>query len=168
MIRVRKAQKEDDEEVGELLIESFTKAYARKMPELRLSETRKNDLRDVASKRKTASVLVAVDESDRIVGTVTLYPPDSSESFSWKPDACDLRAMAIFPLLHGKDLGGILLDAAIREAERLGAHHITLHVRRGAAGVARFYERHGWKRDPDGDQDCLPEIFKEGYTREIP
>jgi hypothetical protein len=39
---------------------------------------------------------------------------------------------------------------------------ITLHVRRGAAGVARIYERRGYLRAPEGDRDT-PTVFLEAY-----
>ena len=55
---LREAGPQDDVAIGELLVEAFVSSYARKLPEVTVTEPRKAELRDVASKRGLAKVRV--------------------------------------------------------------------------------------------------------------
>jgi GNAT superfamily N-acetyltransferase len=162
-LHVRPARPEDDSAIGELLVEGYLTAYARKMPEVVLSERRLAYLRDVASKRSIASVLVGELEG-RVVGTVALFPPGATGSEAWLPNAADLRQLVTHPSVHGRGFSKPLLDAAERlafETWRVAA--ICLHVRRGNRGVARLYQGRGYVRAPEGDLDTA-EVFLEAYV----
>ncbi|HEY1089224.1 MAG TPA: GNAT family N-acetyltransferase [Archangium sp.] len=159
---IREAQARDDVAVGELLVEAFVSTYAVKLPEVRVTEQRKKDLRDVASKRAVAKVWVAEHEG-RVVGTVALWPPGSRGSESFVPGHADLRHLAVDASHRGGAVSGSLLDAAEAWARR--SHQgVCLHVRRGALGVARLYESRGYVRRAEGDLDYLPEVFLEAYV----
>ncbi|NMO20231.1 GNAT family N-acetyltransferase [Pyxidicoccus fallax] len=159
---IREARPEDDAIVGELLVEAFLTQYAKKLPEVVYTEQRKRELRDVASRREVATVLVA--EVDGVVaGTVALYPPGAPGSEAWLPDAADLRGLATAVRYHGSGLGRPLLDAAEALARRWGMAAVCLHVRRGAAGVAGMYMKRGYVREPSGDMD-LPSVYLEAYV----
>ena len=58
-LQIRRAEPQDDHTVGELLVTAFVKGYARKLPEVVVTESRKQQLRAVAQKRAVATVLVA-------------------------------------------------------------------------------------------------------------
>ena len=98
---IREARPADDARIGELLVDAFLTVYARKMPEVVYDDARKNELRDVATKRGRALVLVAEDEG-KVVGTVAIFPPDAPSSEAWLANAADLRHLAVDPELHGK------------------------------------------------------------------
>jgi ribosomal protein S18 acetylase RimI-like enzyme len=163
MIAVREALPEDDAAVGEILVAGYVTAYARKMPDVVVSETRRATLRDVASKRAIATVLVI--EVDGVVkGTVALFKPGAPTSEAWLPGAADLRHLAVDPSMHGKGLAKPLLD----EAERIARDDwkvsaICLHVRRGNLGVAKLYVSRGYVRTPEGDLD-YPEVKLDAYV----
>jgi predicted N-acetyltransferase YhbS len=163
---IREARPEDDAAVGELLVEAFITQYARKLPEVVYTEERKRTLRDMASKRAVAKVLVAELEG-RVVGTVALWPPGAPGSEAWLPDAADLRHLATAVDLHGQGLSGPLMDAAEQVAREWGVSAICLHVRRGVAGVARMYQRRGFLREPAGDLE-LPTVSLEAYVLRFP
>ena len=164
---VRAARPEDDAAVGDLLVEGYLTAYARKMPHVVVDEQRKRDLRDVASKRATARVLVALDGNGRVVGTVALWPQGADGSEAWLPGFADLRHLATAPDLQGRGLSGPLLDEAERIArEELGAKGICLHVRRGNEGVRRLYERRGFLRDESGDLE-LPTVSLLAFAKRL-
>ena len=110
-ISVRLALPADDAVVGDLLVDAFESAYARKLPEVVYDDERRNALRAVAEKRAVASVWVA-ELDGRVVGTVALFPPGAPGSEAWLPNAADLRHLAIHPALHGKGLSSALLDTA--------------------------------------------------------
>ena len=158
---MREARPEDDPVVGEILVSGYLTRYAQKMPEVVLSDRRKAELRDVASKRREALVLVAELEG-RVVGTVALWAPGAAASEAWLPEACDLRHLAIDPSAQGRGLSKPLLDEAERRARELGAKYICLHVRRGNKGVAALYLGRGYVRAPEGDLD-LPEVLLDAY-----
>lgn len=158
---VRDARPGDDEVVGEILVSGYLTRYAEKMPEVVLTERRKAELRDVASKRKEALVLVA-ELDGKVVGTVAVWPPDAAASEAWLPAACDLRHLAFDPAVQGRGLSKPLLDEAERRARQMGARHVCLHVRRGNKGVANLYMRRGYLRAPEGDLE-LPEVSLDAY-----
>ena len=87
---IREARSEDDAAIGDLLVEAFVTQYAQKLPEVVYTEERKRSLRDTASKRAVAKVLVAELEG-RVVGTVALWPPGAPGSEAWVPGANRLR-----------------------------------------------------------------------------
>ena len=160
---VRLAEARDDAAVGELLVQSFLTAYAAKMPEVQLTEQRFRELRDMAAKRASATVLVA-ERAGEVVGTVMVYRPGHPLSEAWLPNAADLRQLAVAPAHFGKGLAGPLLDAAENLAFGWGVAAICLHVRRGAHGVARLYAGRGFVRDPAGDME-RPAVFLEAYVK---
>lgn len=164
-VTLREARPEDDAAIGELLVEAFVTQYASKLPEVVYTEERKRSLRDTASKRAVARVLVA-ELDGRVVGTVALWPPGAPGSEAWLPDAADLRHLATSVELHGQGLSGPLMDAAEQVAREWGVKALCLHVRRGAVGVARMYQRRGFLREPAGDLE-LPTVSLEAYVLKL-
>ena len=160
-VLVREARPEDDAALGEILVSGYLTRYAQKMPEVVLTDRRKAELRDVASKRKEALVLVAELEG-KVVGTVTVWRPGAAASEAWLPEACDLRHLAIDPAAQGRGLSKPLLDEAERRARQMGANYVCLHVRRGNRGVAKLYMDRGYVRAAEGDLD-LPEVLLDAY-----
>ena len=160
-VLVREAGAEDDAAVGEILVSGYLARYAEKMPEVVLTDRRKAELRDVASKRSEALVLVA-ELDGKIVGTVALWAPGAAASEAWLPAACDLRHLAFDPSVQGRGLSGPLLDEAEARARQMGARYVCLHVRRGNKGVANLYMRRRYVRAPEGDLE-LPEVSLDAY-----
>jgi len=160
---VRLARPEDDAVVGEMLVQGYVTAYARKMPHVVVGEERRATLRDVAGKRAIATVLV-VEYEGRVVGTVAIFKPGAPTSEAWLPNAADLRHLAVDPAMQGKGLATPLLDEAervVREEWRCSA--ICLHVRHGNAGVARLYQSRGYARAPEGDLK-YPDVELDAYS----
>lgn len=158
---VREAQPDDDATVGEILVAGYLTRYAQKMPEVVVTDRRKAELRDVATKRNEALVLVA-EVDGNVVGTVAVWRPGAPGSEAWLPEACDLRHLAVHPTAQGRGLSKPLLDEAERRARQMGAKYVCLHVRRGNRGVARLYMGRGYIRAPEGDLE-LPEVLLDAY-----
>ena len=166
-IFIREARMEDDSRIGELLLDAFMSTYARKMPEIVYGEARKAELRDVAGKRRKATVLVCELEG-QIVGTVAIFKPGALDSKAWIKNFADLRHLAVDPRLHGKGVAKPLLDRAeeiVKVEWKIDG--ICLHVRQGVGGVARLYEKRGFVRDPAGDIRN-PEVLLEAYFLRFP
>jgi len=163
--KLRLATPEDDAAIGELLVEAYVEAYREKMPEVVVSEARKKDLRDVASKRKIAQVVV-LEKSGTLIGTIAVFPPGAAGSEAWLPNATDIRHLAVARSHHGQGLSKLLLIEAERISREIKAGTITLHVRKGAHGVGRLYESMGYQRAREGDLE-LPHIKLEAYALKI-
>lgn len=159
---VRGAREGDREAVGELLIRSFVDTYARKMPEVVVSDERKANLRRALDFKDRGFVVVA-EANGQVLGTVMLLKPEDQESRAWKKGHAYLRYMAVDPTSHKRGVGDELMRAAIGRAREWGCEGVCLHIRRGADGLGRFYGKHGFQREETGDQDHLPEIFLEAY-----
>jgi len=159
---IREARPADDAIVGDLLVEAFITQYAKKLPEVVYTEERKRELRDVAARRKVATVLVAEVDGE-VGGTVALFPPGAPGTEAWLPKAADLRMLATAVRYHGTGLARPLLDAAEALARSWDVDAVCLHVRRGAQGVARMYMQRGYVREPTGDLS-LPTVFLEAYA----
>ncbi len=158
---IREARPEDDFTIGELLVEAFITQYAKKLPEVVYTEERKRALRDVASKRAAAKVLVAELEGE-VAGTVALFPPGAPGAEAWTPNTADLRHLATAVRYHGTGLSRPLLDAAEELARQWSVEAVALHVRRGAKGVAAMYQQRGYVRTPEGDLE-LPSVYLEAF-----
>jgi predicted N-acetyltransferase YhbS len=164
-ILIRLANESDDAATGELLVESFVEQYRRNMPEVVVSDARKADLRAVAERRARARVLVAEVEGV-IAGTTTIFAPGDATSRTRDRTAAEMRYMAVGLGFTGSGVADRLISAGEEQARRLGASSLALHVRRGARGVARFYERHGFERNP-ADDCALPDIYLEAYRKNL-
>jgi ribosomal protein S18 acetylase RimI-like enzyme len=163
MIVVREARPEDDAAVGEILVSGYVTAYAKKMPHVVVGEVRRATLRDVASKRAIATVLVA-EVDGKVVGTVALFKPGAPTNEAWVPNAADLRHLAVHPSMQGKGLAKPLLDEAERIArDQWHVAAICLHVRKGNQGVARLYLGRGYVRTPEGDLS-YPDVELDAYV----
>ena len=160
---VREATAQDDRAIGELLVAAFEKTYARKMPEVVMSDTRRAELRDVASKRQVAKVWV-YERGGEVVGTVALWPAGAPRTEAWIPGGVDLRHLAVDERHRGGDISRALLDVCEAHARAVRAKAVCLHVRRGAVGVRKLYESRGYVRRPEGDLDLRPEVFLEALA----
>ncbi|MFZ0704352.1 MAG: GNAT family N-acetyltransferase [Candidatus Korobacteraceae bacterium] len=84
------------------------------------------------------TVLVAVDRSGKVIGTIACKASGDGEGH--------LRGMAVLPDCQGCGIADQLLQRA--EAELIAAHcsRITLATTQPLERAMRFYERHGYRR----------------------
>lgn len=163
---IRLATAADDQAIGELLVEAFEKTYARKLPEVVMTDRRRAELRAVEQKRKVARVWAALADG-AVVGTVALWTPGAEGSEAWLPNAGSLRHLAVADAHRRGGLSSLLMDEAEGWAKKRGLAHICLHVRRSVTGVAKLYLRRGYRRVPEGDLDLLPEVFLEAFVLDL-
>ena len=165
-VLVRAAGPADDAVLGELLVRAFASRYALKLPHIVMSPERLADLRNIADKRRDALVLVAAVDGS-VAGSVTLYRAGAPGNEAWLLGASSLRYLAVDAAWQGLGLSATLMDAAEARARHWGTAAVCLHVRRECDGVARFYARRGYRRDPTGDRDRRPQVFLEGYVLDL-
>lgn len=149
-VNIRQASGLDDDDIGDLLVKSFTETYAEKLPHIATPQKRVSELRNVKSRRENGEVFV-LELGYRIIGTFSLIRPDSNQSESWIQKAGNLRCLAIDPEFHGLGFSEVLLNESERIARSWSLSFICLHVQKGADGVAKLYKKRGYIREPHGD-----------------
>lgn len=150
-VKIRTAFPGDDLILGDMLVRTFRETYSRKLPNLITTDQREIELRDVQSRRRNGAVRV-LELGFQIIGTYSLMAPQSALDDSWTPATCTLRCVAVDPGFHSLRLSERLIEDALVRAREWHAEAICLHVQEGATGVAKLYERFGFRRDPRGDK----------------
>lgn len=149
-IALRLAGAQDVPKIAELLVHSFSKTYASKLPHIETPQERLTELRDVEARMRDGQVVV-LELGYRIIGTAAILRSGTAECESWLENAVNLRCLAIDPEFHGLRFSEALLNEAESLARAQGADYICLHVQEGAEGVARLYTGRGFMRDESGD-----------------
>ncbi len=165
-VLIRIAEERDDAVLGTLLVDAFRETYAEKMPEVVVTDRRIEELNSFSGKRNKGTTWVA-EVGGRIVGTVFAARPGSRDSLAWLNDCAELKHLAVSPEFRRSGLSEQLMEAALSAIRGWGCWGVCLHVRRGAYGIARFYEKQNFVRDKRGDFDRLPEVFLEAYLKRL-
>jgi len=78
---------------------------------------------------------------DRVVGFLRLVQPLLQSSGA---HVRQIQGLAVDPAVRGRGIGTALLEAAVAEAARQGAHKLTLRVLASNAPARRLYEKAGF------------------------
>lgn len=161
---IRSARPDEYEQIGELtvrvyLAEGYTRTGSHYL----------GVLADVAGRAEKAEVMVAVDESDRILGTVTYagYGSPYAETAT-APDEAGFRMLVVDPATRGQGVGDALVRWCIERARQDGARVLRLSTQAGMASAARLYLRLGFARTPDLDWTPEPDVDLLTYEKVIP
>jgi ribosomal protein S18 acetylase RimI-like enzyme len=165
-IDIREIQSSDLARVGDLLEACFVDTYAEKMPEVKMTDRRRQELRDFSAKHAKGTSWVA-QVGGQIVGTVYAIRPGEADALSWRPDFAQIKHLAVAPAFRRSGISEALMEHAYASIRAWGGKGACLHVRRGAHGVARFYQKQGFVREPAGDFDRLPEVFLHAYFKTL-
>ncbi|GAA4673770.1 GNAT family N-acetyltransferase [Phytohabitans rumicis] len=116
-------------------------------------------LADVAPRAAAGEMLVAVDEADTVLGSVTFVLPGTAYAELSGAGEAEFRMLAVDPAGQGRGVGAALVRACVDRASELGCHAIVICVRKGHAEPAhRLYARLGFVRTPDRDWSPLPGV----------
>ena len=121
------------------------------------------EMADAAARAAKGTLLVAV-EDGRVVGTVTLYLAPGS--MQWRPDDAMLRLLAVDPAARGRGIGRALFHACLDRARAAGKRRMALHTTEWMATARAMYERAGFRREPEGDQQ-LPGVRIIAYAADL-
>src|SRR5690242_11194163 len=115
-MRTRRARPEDLATVGEVTVAAYAEFAGDDTDEY------VEELRDAATRDREAELWVATpDDSEEILGTVTICPPGSP----WREVARDgegeFRMLAVAPPARGAGVGARLLDLVVDHFRRDGA-----------------------------------------------
>jgi GNAT superfamily N-acetyltransferase len=111
--------------------------------------------------RLTDSDLLVADVDGEIVGTITYYPDASKEGWDWPAAWAGIRAAGVVPHARGMGVGRRLVEACIAHARVQGVEAICLHTAEFMEAAVIMYERIGFRRRPEFDQD-ISSFFQAG------
>ncbi len=150
---IRLAEPADFEAVGRLTVAAY-------QADGQLDETDgyAEMLADVAGRASHGRLLVAVDDTGAVVGTVLFVLPGSQYAQLSGPDEAEFRMLAVLPSAQGKGVGAALVDACRALAAGAGASAIIICTRDSAHAAQRMYRRLGYVRVPDRDWSPMPGV----------
>jgi GNAT superfamily N-acetyltransferase len=146
LITVRLARPGDYERVGVLTLAAY-----RALSVDHLWGGYDSDILDTAGRAELSDILVAVDDQDRVVGSVTYVADSSSRWSEWtEPDEAQFRLLAVAPEAQGLGAGVALVEACKERAANAG-QTILIHTTPWMETAQRMYPRHGFVRRVDRD-----------------
>ena len=151
---IRTARPDEYDAIGELMVrvylaEGYTRAGSHYLPVLR----------DSAARAEKAELVVAVDESDRILGTVTYAGFGSPfAEHTESPDVAAFRMLVVDPEARGLGVGEALVRWCVQHARAAGVRTLRLSTQTGMAAAGRLYLRLGFVRTPERDWTPEPDV----------
>ena len=121
-------------------------------------------LRDTAGRTEAGVVLVALDGSGNVLGTVTYVPgPDTPLSTIEREDEAGFRALAVAPATHGRGIGRTLVEAVLARARADGRGGVAMYTRPSMKSAQHLYESMGFIREPSLDLSFAPDEWVWAY-----
>lgn len=121
-------------------------------------------LRDVASRATTATVLVAEDEDARLMGAVTVATRGGEWAEQSAPGEAVVRMLVVAPKARGTGTGEALVRACLDTARADGCTLVRLSSQEDMRAAHRLYERLGFVRTPTFDWSPVPGLHLRTYA----
>jgi len=158
-VRTRRARPEDLAAIGDVTVAAYAEFEGDD------TEDYVHHLRDAATRDREAELWVATpDDSEDILGTVTICPPGSP----WREVARDgegeFRMLAVSPHARGAGVGAALLDLVVEHFRRDGATQVVMSTLPRMEAAQRIYRRAGFVRLPERDWSPAPGIDLIAYA----
>jgi len=115
-------------------------------------------LADARPRFEEAELVVAVDDTNQLLGTVTIAPPGSPWAQVASPDQLEFRMLAVSPAARGRGVGEALTRRVLDRASELNLNGVVLSSSREMHAAHRLYERLGFRRTPEADWSPVPEV----------
>jgi ribosomal protein S18 acetylase RimI-like enzyme len=143
-VEIRTARPEEYTAVADVTLAAY-----RALPVDHLWGGYADEIRDVAGRAESASILVATEGEDRVCGAVTLVTEPGSPWLEWtEPGEVQFRLLAVDPAAHGRGIGEALVRACLtRAADR----PVLIHTTQWLEAAHRLYARLGFLRRPERD-----------------
>jgi predicted N-acetyltransferase YhbS len=161
-VEIRPARPAEYDAVGELTVRGYLDdgLLAATSPYLQ-------ELRDTASRARDAVVLVAVDDSDELLGSVTFTPPGSSYGEIAGPGEASFRMLIVGPAGRRAGVGTALVAACLARAREHGCARVRISSGLAMTAAHQLYERLGFLRTPDRDWSPAPGVDLIAFAREL-
>jgi ribosomal protein S18 acetylase RimI-like enzyme len=161
-MRIRRARAEDIAAVGEVTVAAYADFTAGD------ADGYVQHLRDAATRDREAELWVATpDDSDEILGTVTITPPGSPWREIGRDGEGEFRMLAVAPTAQGQGVGSALVDLVLNRFRTDGASAVVMSTLPVMVSAHRIYERAGFVRDPDRDWSPLPGVDLISYRVDL-
>jgi ribosomal protein S18 acetylase RimI-like enzyme len=115
-------------------------------------------LRNARPRYQEAELLVAVDETGTILGTVTVAHPGSTWREIGRDDELEFRMLAVSTAARGRGIGEALTRRVLDQATEQGFRAVVLSSSESMHAAHRLYERLGFRRTPDLDWSPAPDV----------
>jgi ribosomal protein S18 acetylase RimI-like enzyme len=161
-MRIRRARPEDLAAVGEVTVAAYAEFAADD------TEDYVHHLRDAATRHREAELWVATpDDSEEILGTVTITPAGSPWREVSQDGEGEFRMLAVAPAARGAGVGAALLDVVVERFRREGASAVVMSTLPRMRAAQRIYERAGFVREPSRDWTPLPGVHLITYLLDL-
>jgi ribosomal protein S18 acetylase RimI-like enzyme len=162
VVRLRRATPADHEAAGDVTVAAYADFT------LGPDDPYVARLRDAASRDREAELWVATpDDSDQVVGNVTVCPQGSPWRELAGPDEGEFRMLAGAPAARGRGVGEALARLAVDRAAEQGARAVVLSSLAEMAGAHRLYERLGFERAPARDWQPVPGVSLIAFCKRL-
>lgn len=98
-------------------------------------------------------LIVALNERCEVIGATVFLRPDSSLQQVARPNEREFRLLAVHPGERGRGAGAALVQACIDRGREAGAEALVLWTRPVMQSAQRLYERCGFARAPERDEE---------------
>lgn len=162
-VTIRPAREEELAAVSELTIEAYAADGYRTDPD----DWYFHKLADARGRHEEAELLVAVDDTGTLLGTVTIVEPGSPWREIRTEDQLEFRMLAVSPAARGRGVGEALTRRVLERAAELGFRTVVLSSGRSMRAAHRLYERLGFHRTPASDWSPDPGIVLLTYRLDL-
>ena len=104
-----------------------------------------------AAVRSRGDVLAARDQTNSLLGTVTLVGPGSRARRLARPEEFELHLLCVRPDARRRGIGEALVRDALQRAKAAGALGVVLWTQPTMDAAQRLYRRCGFERDEGAD-----------------
>jgi GNAT superfamily N-acetyltransferase len=125
------------------------------------------ELRDIARRAESCTILAAVDGDGRILGGATYVPGPGPYAESEREGEAGIRMLAVAPDHQGQGIGRALTEACIALARARARQRIVLLTLPAMSIAHRMYERLGFRRAPARDWNPTEEFRLLGYELDL-
>lgn len=159
---VRPARPSETDVIGEITVAAFDAAGL-----LHDNEDYAAELGDAAERFRHAELLVAVDDTDSVAGSVTVMTAGSPVAEICRTGELEFRMLSVRPHLRRHRIGELLTDAVLDHARERGLAHVVLSVADDNFAAIGLYERLGFVRLPERDWDPVPTVHLLVFGRDV-
>jgi ribosomal protein S18 acetylase RimI-like enzyme len=125
-------------------------------------------LADATSRFRDAEVLVAVDDSGALLGSVTVVLPGTPYAEISQPGELEFRMLSVASSARGRGVGEALVRTVIDKAKTAGVDRVVLSSSEKMLAAHRLYQRLGFTRLPERDWAPLPGVNLMAYAYGMP
>jgi ribosomal protein S18 acetylase RimI-like enzyme len=159
-VSIHPARAEDFDRIAELTVRVYIEGGL-------ANEGYTPELADVAGRADRSELLVARDDSGRVVGSVALVLSGDFGEITTSDDEAAFRMLVVDPARQGQGLGELLVTTCLDRARAAGKRRMVLSTGTRMTAAQRLYERLGFTRLPERDWSPVPGIDLLVYSREL-